>query len=177
MFGFGKNKRIVLFDTLLEQVKEKEILAILGHELGHWALSHTLSNFVITQLYTGAMFYCFSLCFHSTEVFKAFGFAATEENPVPTIIALLLFTQTVWAPVDKILSFILTLFSRYNEFQADEFSLNLGMSHELQSGLCKIHLKNLNSMCPDKLYSFYHYSHPPLVERLSRMMELDTKKK
>jgi len=177
MFGFGKNKRIVLFDTLLDQVTENEILAILGHELGHWKLGHTLSNFIITQLYTGAMFYCFSLCFHSTELFKAFGFAATSKDPVPTIITLLVFTQSVWAPVDKCISFILTVFSRFNEFGADEFSHNLGYSRHLQSGLCKIHLENLGAMCPDHLYSTYHYSHPPLVERLGRMMELDKKTK
>lgn len=176
MFGFGRNKRIVLFDTLIDQVTEKEILAILGHELGHWKLGHTLSNFVVTQLYTGAMFYSFSIVFNSTELFESFGFAASAEG-TPTIIALLLFTQTVWAPVDKCLSFILTVVSRQNEFGADEFSLNLDYSRELQSGLCKIHLENLGAMCPDKLYSTYHYSHPPLVERLGRMMELDAKKK
>jgi len=175
MFGFGSNKRIVLFDTLLDQVSNQEILAILGHELGHWKLGHTLSNFVITQLYTGAMFYGFSLCFKSLELFSAFGFSTQES--IPSIIALLVYTQTLWAPVDKCLSFILTVFSRHNEFGADEFSLNMDMSRDLQSGLCKIHLENLGAMCPDKLYSAYHYSHPPLVERLGRMMELDAKKK
>jgi len=175
MFGFGKNKRIVLFDTLLTQVSDDEILAILGHELGHWKLGHTLSNFVITQLYTGAMFYSFGLVFNSIELFSAFGFSS--ETKAPTMIALLLFTQTVWAPLDKCVSFAMTVFSRYNEFGADEFSVNLGMSRDLQSGLCKIHLENLGAMNPDKLYSTYHYSHPPLVERLGRMMELDAKKK
>ena len=174
MFGFGKNKRIVLFDTLMTQVHEDEILAILGHELGHWKLGHTLSNFVITQLYFGAAFYIFSLCYTSTELYQAFGFDA---GTTPTIIALLLFFQTIWAPVDKALSFVLTMFSRYNEFGADAFSVGLGMSQKLQSGLCKIHLENLGAMCPDPWYSMYHYSHPPLVERLSAMMAMDAKKK
>jgi STE24 endopeptidase len=176
MFGFGNNKRIVLFDTLLSQVHEDEILAILGHELGHWKLGHTLSNFVITQLYFGAAFYFFSLCYQSEELYAAFGFNDSG-RPTPTIIALLLFFQTLWAPVDKILSFLLTVFSRFNEFAADRFSVDLGMSQKLQSGLCKIHLENLGAMCPDKYYSMYHYSHPPLVERLSAMMELDKKRK
>jgi len=173
MFGFGKNKRIVLFDTLLTQVDNDEILSILGHELGHWKLGHTKTNFIITQIYFGAAFYTFSLCYNSIELYSAFGFA----SPIPTLIALLIFFQTVWAPVDKILSFLMTIMSRSFEFAADRFSVDLKMSKELQRGLCKIHLENLGSMCPDRLYSTYHYSHPPLVERLKAMMDFDEKSK
>jgi len=176
MFGFGSNKRIVLYDTLMNQVTEGEILAILGHELGHWKLSHTVTNLVVTQTYTGVMFWCFSLVFSNSDLFAAFGFSR-EEHSTPTIIALLLFTQTIWAPVDKTLSFLLTLFSRVNEFQADKFSFDLDMGPDLKSGLCKIHLENLGAMCPDWLYSAYHYSHPTLVERLERMNEEEAKKK
>lgn len=176
MFGFMKNKRIVLFDTLIEQVSNDEILAILGHELGHWKMGHTVTNFVVTQVYTGCMFYFFSLCYNSHELYRAFGFD-DESRPIPTIIALVLFTSSIWAPVDKTLSFVMTVHSRKCEFEADEFSVNLGMSSKLQSGLCKIHLENLGAMSPDHWYSTYHYSHPPLVERLSAMMKLDTRKK
>ena len=175
MFGFGSNKRIVLFDTLMDQVHDDEILAILGHELGHWKMGHTLTNFVVTQVYFGVAFYFFSLCFNQQDLYAAFGFNDPTRK-VPTMIALLLFFQTLWAPVDKILSFVLTVFSRRCEFEADKFSVDLNMSQKLQSGLCKIHLENLGAMCPDWLYSTYHYSHPPLVERLSAMMELDKKK-
>lgn len=175
MYGFGSNKRIVLFDTLMEQVSDDEILAILGHELGHWKLGHTLTNFCVTQVYFGAAFYFFSQCYTAIELYAAFGFDNLSGS-IPTVIALMLFFQTLWAPVDKILSFLLTTFSRRCEFQADEFSVKLEMSQMLQSGLCKIHLENLGAMCPDPWYSMYHYSHPPLVERLGAMMELDKKK-
>ena len=175
MFGFGSNKRIVLFDTLMEQVKDDEILAILGHELGHWKLGHTLANFAVTQFYFGAAFYAFSLCYGTEELYAAFGFDGGSERIVPVVVALTLFFQTVWAPVDKALSFLLTAFSRHNEFGADAFSADLGMSGELRSGLCKIHLENLGAMNPDRLYSAYHYSHPPLVERLGAIMETDKK--
>lgn len=201
---------IVLFDTLMEQVYDDEILAILGHELGHWKLGHTLTNFCVTQVYFGAAFYFFSLCYGSNDLYAAFGFDHPDRS-APTVIALMLFFQTLWAPVDKVLSFILTVFSRHCEFAADRFSVDLGMSQKLQSGLCKvcrrncrvvyaiivltypafnfffllrflpsaslkIHLENLGAMCPDPWYSMYHYSHPPLVERLSAMMLLDKKK-
>lgn len=166
----------VLFDTLMEQVEDAEILAILGHELGHWKLGHTLTNFVVTQVYFGAAFYFFSLCYTSKDLYAAFGFDSPDQASAPMVVALLLFFETLWAPVDKILSFILTVFSRHCEFAADEFSVDLGFGQKLQSGLCKIHLENLGAMCPDPYYSMYHYSHPPLVERLSAMMLLDKRK-
>jgi len=156
----------------MEQVHDDEILAILGYELGHWKLGHALTNFCVTQVYFGAAFYFFSLCFDSQDLYSAFGFDDATRSP-PTAIAFTLFFQTLWAPVDKVLSFILTVFSRYCEFGADKFSVDLDMSQKLQSGLCKIHLENLGAMCPDPWYSMYHYSHPPLVERLSAMMALD----
>ena len=140
----------MLFDTLLEQVKQSEILAILGHELGHWKLGHTLTNFAVTQVYFGVAFYFFSQCYTSKDLYAAFGFDSTTSE-VPTIIALLFFFQTIWAPVDKVLSFVLTVFSRHCEFAADKFSVDLDMSQDLQSGLCKIHLENLGAMCPDSL--------------------------
>jgi len=175
LFGFGSNKRIVLFDTLMDQVDDDEILAILGHELGHWKLGHSLISLAVTQLYFGAAFYCFSLCYNSTDLYHAFGFEGGEGRPVPTIIALLLFFETIWAPIDKILSFATTILSRCNEFQADRFSADLGMAAKLQTGLCKISLENLGAMCPDPWYAMYHYSHPPLVERLSAMMDFEKK--
>uniref|UniRef100_A0A7S1VGS5 CAAX prenyl protease n=1 Tax=Grammatophora oceanica TaxID=210454 RepID=A0A7S1VGS5_9STRA len=171
MFGFGNNKRIVLFDTLMTQVGEDEILAILGHELGHWKLKHTIMQFCTTQLYFGASFYFFSLCYMSEELYRAFGFDGP--GPTPTIIALMLYFQTLWAPVDKLLSFFITVLTRQGEFAADKFSVELKMGKKLQSGLCKIHLENLGAMAPDPWYSMYHYSHPPLVERLSAMMALE----
>ena len=137
---------------------------------------HTLSNFVVTQLYFGISFYFFSLVYGSRDVVAAFGFDSAD-RPVPTIVALLLFMQTFWVPVDKVLSFALTVFSRMNEFAADRFSAELGMSKTLITGLTKIHLENLGAMRPDPIYSTYHYSHPPLVERLSAMMMVEKKTK
>ena len=136
----------MLFDTLMEQVYDDEILAILGHELGHWKLGHTLTNFCVTQVYFGAAFYFFSLCYGSNDLYAAFGFDHPDRS-VPTVIALMLFFQTLWAPIDKILSFILTVFSRHCEFAADRFSVDLGMSQKLQSGLCKVCRRNCRVVC------------------------------
>ncbi|CAI5725199.1 unnamed protein product [Hyaloperonospora brassicae] len=164
-FGLFKSKRIVLFDTLLEQATHDEIVAILGHELGHWQLWHTAQGFVIQQVYTLASFYVFGLCMHNAELFASFGFAGDAAKPV--IIGFLLFSQTMWAPVEHVLSFLITLNTRKNEFQADAFAVDLGFDAALKSGLTKLAIENLANMNPDRLYSAYHYSHPPLVERLN----------
>lgn len=177
MFGFGKNKRIVLFDTLMKQVTNDEILSILGHELGHWALSHTLVNFVVTQLYFGAAFFGYGLCLNTNYLYSAFGF---DRDSIPTLVSLILFMFYFWAPLDKVISFLLTINTRMAEFAADRYSIGLGMK-TLQSGLTKIHIENLGSMKSDKWYSTYHYSHPPLAERLEAMaveeMAFNDKKK
>ncbi|KAG7397411.1 CAAX prenyl protease 1 [Phytophthora boehmeriae] len=164
-FGLFKSKRIVLFDTLLEQATHDEIVAVLGHELGHWQLWHTAQGFVIQQAYILASFYVFGLCMNDAELFASFGFAGDSAKPV--IIGFLLFSQTMWAPVEHVLSFLITLNTRKNEFQADAFAVDLGHDVALKSGLTKLAIENLSNMNPDRLYSAYHYSHPPLVERLN----------
>ena len=113
----------------------------------------------------------------------------------------MLFFGTLWEPVDKALTFLMTIHSRKCEYEADEYrceiayiyllvlcanfgpllriasSVKLGFGQQLQSGLCKISMENLGALSPDRLYSAYHYSHPPLTERLSAMMALDSKMK
>merc|ERR1740139_2095730 len=128
----------------------------------------TLTNIVVTQSYMSAVFYSFYLCFNSSVLYRAFEFMETS---APTLIALLLFFQTIWTPVDKLLSFVTTLFSRYNEFAAKSFSVSLTYTAELRTGLYKISLESLGAMFPDPCYAVYHYSHSPLVERLSAMMK------
>lgn len=171
-FGFFKSKRIVLFDTLLEQATHDEIVAILGHELGHWKLWHTAQGFIIQQVYTFVLFYVFGLCMNDSDLFASFGFASSGgQDAKPVIIGFMLFSQTVWAPVEHVLSFLITLNTRKNEFQADAFAVDLGHEQGLRSGLTKLAIENLSNMNPDTLYSAYHYSHPPLVERLNAITD------
>lgn len=181
-YGFFKNKRIVLYDTLLKQVTQDELLAILGHEIGHWYLWHTIQGFFISQIYTFCLFLAFSHVQHTPALFTAFGFVytpdSTPSSPMPVFVGLMLFIQTFWSPIEKILSLLMTFNSRHNEFAADSYACKLGMSDDLASGLIKISLENLDNFVPDWLYSSYHYSHPPLVERLKaiRSASSDTKK-
>lgn len=166
MYGFGKDKRIVIFDTLLKQVREPELEAILGHELGHWDRSHVMKMFGVSQVHLFTAFYLFGQLMGSRSLYASFGFASQ-----PTLIGLFLFFQTVWAPIDKVLGFLITAWTRYNEFEADRYATDLGYGAELQTGLVKLQIENLSNMNPDYWYSTYHYSHPPLVERLTAISE------
>lgn len=162
-FGLFKNKRIVLFDTLLEHSSHDEILAILGHELGHWKLNHVTSRLVVTQLHLITIFYLFQQFITNRALYEAFGFV---DGSMPVLIGFVLF-QYLYAPVEAIIGFLLNALSRKHEFEADAFAVKLGKAHPLATGLLKLQKKNLGDMNPDPLYSAYHFSHPPLIERLS----------
>ncbi|RKP35279.1 peptidase family M48-domain-containing protein [Dimargaris cristalligena] len=175
-YGFFKNKRIVLYDTLLDHTDSEEICAILGHELGHWQMNHTIKLFFITQLHMFSLFYLFSLTVHNQAMFASFGFlsdAATASvgNPTPLLIGFMLF-QYLYMPVENVMSFLMNILSRHNEFEADAYAFHLGYTQPLSSALIKLQLKNLGNMNPDPWYSAYHYSHPPLVERLHALESL-----
>merc|ERR1712032_764806 len=166
----GKYKRIVLYDTLLH-LKHEDILAILCHELGHWKFGHTLFNLCISSVHLFALFYLYGAVMYSGDFSKSlirqFGYGDTEA----VIIALYVF-QLLLAPTSQLLQLMLTLLSRTFEFQADSFAAKMGRSDALCSGLFQIHKENKGDLNPDPWYSWYHFSHPPLVERLRALNAL-----
>jgi STE24 endopeptidase len=139
-----------MYDTLLKQVDLSELLAILGHEIGHWKLWHTIQGFVITQLYTFCLFLAFSYVQNTPGLFAAFGFNYTHSAaaPMPVFIGLMLFSQTFWSPVERVLSLLLTFNSRTNEFAADAYAVSLGKGAALASGLIKISIGTLLRRLP-----------------------------
>ncbi|KAJ3219643.1 hypothetical protein HDU67_000131 [Dinochytrium kinnereticum] len=167
--GLFKDKRIVLFDTLLEQTNQEEVLGILAHELGHWQLSHLFKRLAWVQTQLFGVFYLFSHFVNAAPFYAAFGF---ETKPI--IIGIILFTY-IYQPIDALFSFLGNVISRAHEFEADAFAKKLGYAKVLASGLIKIHLKNLGNLNPDKLYSSWHYSHPPLMERLAAIQKGEDK--
>ncbi|KAL5718685.1 Ste24 endopeptidase [Ranunculus cassubicifolius] len=169
MYGFFNNKRIVLYDTLIQQCKVEEVVAVLSHELGHWKLHHTTYDFVIEQIITLLQFGGFTLVRNSKELFQSFGF-----DTQPVLIGFVLFQHTV-TPIQHLVSFVMNLVSRAFEFQADAFAHKLGHGLSLRGGLVKLEEENLSAMNTDPWYSAYHYSHPPLVERLAAIDELEKK--
>lgn len=170
MYGFFKNKRIVLYDTLIQQCKnEDEIVAVIAHELGHWKLNHTTYSFIAVQILTLLQFGGYTLVRNSTDLFRSFGF-----DTQPVLIGLIIFQHTV-IPLQHLVSFGLNLVSRAFEFQADAFAVKLGYAKDLRPALVKLQEENLSAMNTDPLYSAYHYSHPPLVERLRAIDGQDKK--
>lgn len=178
-YGFFKSKRIVVFDTLLDHASEDEIVAIIGHEIGHWHLMHTMQSFIIQQLHTFTMFYTLGMCIRDPSLYASFGFATTLQGKqvIPIFIGMIFFSQSVFAPVDQLIGFLMTLHTRRNEFQADAYAVKLGLGNDLQTGLTKLSIENLSNLNPDSLYSAYHYSHPPLAERLTAVDEAMKKQK
>uniref|UniRef100_K3WYJ3 CAAX prenyl protease n=1 Tax=Globisporangium ultimum (strain ATCC 200006 / CBS 805.95 / DAOM BR144) TaxID=431595 RepID=K3WYJ3_GLOUD len=163
--GLLKTQRIVIYDTLLEQITNDEVVAVLAHELGHWKLAHALKGFLVEQVHDIAFAYIFGMCMNNSELYASFGFAG--DSGMPVMIGYMLFSKTVWAPVSHVLSFLLRLNTRRTEFQSDAFAVDLGHGETLKSALTKVAIGNLTNMNPDPLYSKYHYDHPPLVERLA----------
>ncbi|URE05661.1 hypothetical protein MUK42_21364 [Musa troglodytarum] len=171
MYGFFNNKRIVLYDTLIQQcTNEEEVVAVIAHELGHWKLNHTMYSFIAVQILTFLQFGGYTLVRNSKDLFESFGF-----DTQPILIGLIIFQHTV-IPLQHLVNFGLNLVSRTFEFQADAFAKKLGYAKALCAGLIKLQEENLSAMNTDPWYSAYHYSHPPLVERLAAIEEPDSKK-
>jgi len=146
---------------------DEEILAILGHELGHWKCNHIMINLFISQINLLFSFFVFGLLVHNHVLYESFGFVDEQ----PTLIGLVIVFQFIFSPYNELVGFLMTLLSRRFEFQADEFGKNLGYATQLQSALAKLHKENLGFPVCDKLYSAYHYSHPPLLERLRALKD------
>mmetsp|Transcript_26331 Transcript_26331/g.47244 ORF Transcript_26331/g.47244 Transcript_26331/m.47244 type:complete len:423 (+) Transcript_26331:1435-2703(+) len=169
-FGFGQNKRIVIFDTLLDKAKgisEEEITAIIAHELGHWQHMDSLKGLVLTEAKMFVIFYAFSLMFNNEAMYTSFGFS----QPIP-VIGLILFSN-ILHPIMFLLSYVIMWFSRYNEYRADAFAKAHGFGPSLASGLVKLFTGNSGNMNPDPSYSALHFSHPTMIERLAALEASD----
>jgi STE24 endopeptidase len=173
-FGFFKSKRIVLFDTLLEQCNNKQIVAVLSHELGHWWHQHTWILFIIGQLQMLAQLQLFTLFRNDTRLYTDFGFATRSTSytttnggvfPPSSFVALVLFGYLT-GPLDEVLSFFMNMISRKFEYQADAFAVSLNYGKPLKEALVVLNKENRGPPNVDPLYAMYNFSHPSLIERL-----------
>ena len=161
--GFGKKKRIVLFDTLMKQMSEDEVVAVLAHEVGHYKLKHVIKGMVFGLFTTAIMFYIFSLFVGNPIFVQAVGVSESS-----FAIGLIIFS-ILFEPVSAVIGLIQTILSRKNEYQADAYAAKHGYGAPLVSGLKKLHVENFSNINPHPIVVFFEYSHPPLIQRIGAL--------
>lgn len=158
--GLGRFRKIILFDTLIQQLSEPEIEAVLAHEIGHYKLKHIPKLLAVSAASLFAMLWALNAFLQTPQLYQSFGFPASDVAPALLVFALLIGTITFWfSPFTHYLS-------RRFEFQADRFAAKaVADSQWLIGALRKLNQKNLSNLNPHPLYSWFYYSHPTLIER------------
>ena len=165
--GFGKNRRIVLFDTLIRNHSAKELLAVLAHEMGHYKKGHLLKNLGIGIVQTGIIFFLMSVIIHEKALFDAFFMDQMS------IYAGLIFFGLLYSPIDLAVSTLMRVVSRKDEFEADRFAAQTGdHAPHLVRALKKLSVNNLSNLTPHPFYVFLNYSHPPVLDRIRRLQSI-----
>ena len=165
--GFGRFRRIVLFDTLIKRHTVDELLSILAHEVGHYKKRHIMKNVLVSVLSTGLMFFILALFINNRGLFDAFRMSHTS------IYASLFFFAFLYGPVDMVVSIMGNLLSRRFEYEADAYSARTyGQPGSMIAGLKKLSADNLSNLTPHPLKVFFTYSHPPVLERIRVLDQL-----
>ena len=161
--GLGPKKRIVLFDTLIEDLEEDEIVAVLAHEVGHYKKKHSLTGLVLATIQSAIMFYLFSLFVGMDSFAIALGGEQASFH-----LGLVAF-GVLYAPISMLAGLGTNALSRRHEFQADSYARESYDADLLISSLKKLSRKNLSNLTPHPAYVFFHYSHPPLLQRIKSL--------
>jgi STE24 endopeptidase len=162
--GFGKKKRIVLFDTLIKDLEADEITAVLAHEIGHYKKKHVLQSIFLSVINTGITFYILSLFLENSSLAAALGGEKASFH-----LGIIGFSF-LFAPVSELTGLFFNFLSRRNEYQADQYAVRFGLGDALISALKKLSVKSLANLNPHPLVVFWHYSHPTLLQRMKRIM-------
>ncbi len=158
--GLGSKKRIVLYDTLIDDLSIDEIVAVLAHEIGHYKKKHSRLNILLGVVQTGITLYVFSLFTVNPMLSWALG------AKVHSIHMVILAFGIIYSPISTVVGLALNLLSRFNEYQADRFTRKHYDAKYLVSALKKLSSKSLSNLTPHPVYVFFHYSHPTLMQRI-----------
>jgi STE24 endopeptidase len=162
--GLGRAKRIVLYDTLVQTHTAEEILSVLAHEIGHEKRNHIKKGLAISAVMSLAGFWIVSLLLPWEPLYRAFGFTQ------PGYHSLLVLLGFCSGPFTFFLQPLFSMRSRRQEYEADRFAVRaVGSAAGLRSALLRLSRENLSNLTPHPLYSFFHYSHPTLAERIAAM--------
>lgn len=166
--GFGKTKRIALYDTLIEKHTTEELLGVLAHEIGHCKKGHIKQTIAVSMASTLLMFFILSLFISEEGLYGAFGIEGTP------LYAGLVFFGFLYTPISMILGLLGTILSRKNEFEADAFAAETtGTPSDLISALKKLSVDNLSNLTPHPLKVFLEYSHPPVLQRIKALRKFE----
>ncbi len=166
--GFGKHKRIALFDTLIKRHSVSELLAVLAHEMGHYKKKHILVGMILGILQTGLMLFLLSFFISYQGLFDAFYMQHTS------VYGGLIFFAMLYSPLDFFIGMVMQIVSRKNETAADRFAFETtGDSRAMIDALKKLSAHNLTNLTPHPFYVFLNYSHPPVLERIKRLNEIN----
>jgi len=162
--GLGRAKRIVLFDTLVASSTTEEIVSVLAHEIGHEKRNHLKKGIAVSLAFSLAGFWVASILLHWLPLYQAFGF---RQESYHAILVLLAFCS---GPFTFFLQPLASLWSRRHEYEADRFAVqSVGSAAGMKSALLRLTRENLSNLPPHPLYSFFHYSHPTLTERIAAL--------
>ncbi len=158
--GLGAKKRIVLFDTLIQDLSVNEIVAVLAHEIGHYKKRHVFIGIIIGIIQTGITLFIFSLLVDNPRLSEALG------ADQPSFHLGLIAFGILYSPISLVSGLFMNVFSRKNEYEADRFTAQFNCQDDLISALKKLSGKNLTNLTPHPAYVFFHYSHPTLLQRI-----------
>lgn len=165
--GFGSNRRVVLYDTLLNSLDNDEIVAVLAHEIGHFKRKHLWKNFCLGAVQMALMLYFFNLLAHSSSISVALGFSGATE---PVFHLNLIAFGFLFSPIQHILGIGMNLISRRMEYQADDYATKQGFGNGLVIALKKLSKANYSNLTPHPTYVFVNYSHPTLLQRVRNIL-------
>ncbi|MCA0932140.1 M48 family metallopeptidase [Lutimonas saemankumensis] len=161
--GFGAKKRIVLYDTLINDLNNEEIVAVLAHEIGHYKKNHVLFNMFMSLLLTGITLYIFSLFIGNSILSEALSVE------VPSFHIGLITFGILYSPISELTGILMNFISRKFEYQADNYAKHFYNGKDLISSLKKLSKNNLSNLTPHKANVFLHYSHPTLLQRVKNL--------
>lgn len=161
--GFGKQKRVTLYDTLIQGLSEDEIVAVLAHEVGHYKKKHIIYQLIISVLTTGLTLFLLSLFLSKPEFSLAIGVTT------PSFHAGLVSFAILYSPISMVLGLIGNILSRKFEFQADDFAKHTFQPNGLIEALKKLSKDSFSNLTPHPAYVFFNYSHPPIDARIRRL--------
>jgi len=161
--GFGSEKRVTLFDTLINDLEEEEIVAVLAHEVGHYKRKHILFNLIMSTLIMGFTFWLLSLLIGSPLLSEALNVSTPSFH-----IGLIAF-GILYSPISELTGLVMNFISRKFEYQADNYAKETFDGAPLISGLKKLNKNSLSNLTPHPAYVFVHYSHPTLLQRYANL--------